>query len=66
MRLFDICTRKVYIKDGESKEKWYRAGLLKETDKGTMYIRLYNQPDTDFYLFEKADVGNGEEKIIKY
>ena len=64
MRLFDICTRKFYEKDGEHKVKWYRAGLMKETDQGTRFIRFFNQPDTDFLVFEKVD--NPEEKVIKY
>ena len=61
MKLFDICTRKFYEKEGEKKMKWYRAGVMKETDKGSRFIRLFNQPETDFFIFEKVDVGNDEE-----
>ncbi len=57
MKLYDVCTRKVFEKDGEKKFKWYRAGIMKETDTGRKYLRLFHQPMTDFYLFEK------EEKI---
>ena len=64
MKLFDICTRKFYEKDGEAKVKWYRAGILKETDQGTRFIRMFNQPDTDFLLFEKVESPEG--KVIKY
>ena len=66
MRLFDICTRKFYEKDGEAKVKWYRAGIMKETDKGTRFIRLFSQPETDFLVFEKQESDNGENKVIKY
>jgi hypothetical protein len=55
MRLFDICTRKFYEKDGEKKVRWFRAGFMKETDKGSMYIRLFQQPETDFLVFENKE-----------
>jgi len=66
MRLFDICTRKFYEKDGEAKVKWYRAGIMKETDQGTRFIRLFQQPETDFLVFEKKEPEGGENKVIKY
>ena len=66
MRLFDICTRKFYEKEGEKKVKWYRAGILKETDQGTRFLRLFHQPETDFLLFEREEQNPGEDKTIKY
>lgn len=53
MRLFDICTMKIYEEDGEKKVKWYKAGTLKEADSGKRYIRLFHQPAIDFFVFEK-------------
>jgi hypothetical protein len=61
MKLFDICTRKFYEKEGEKKMKWYRAGMMKETDKGTRFLRLFNQPETDFFIFEKEEPQQKEE-----
>jgi hypothetical protein len=55
MKLYDVCTRKFYEKDGEKKVKWYRAGMMKTTDKGSTYVRLFNQPQTDFFVFEKEE-----------
>ena len=52
MRLFHICTKRVYEKDGERKVKWYKAGILKISDNGRQYIRLFHQPMIDFYVFE--------------
>jgi hypothetical protein len=67
MRLFDICTRKFYEKDGEKKVKWYRAGVMKETDKGTMFIRLFHLPEIDFFVYERIEPDQKEEnRIIKY
>jgi len=60
MKLFDVCTRKFYEKDGEKKVKWYRAGIMKETDKGSRYLRLFSNPETDFFIFEKTE--NPENK----
>jgi len=62
MKLFDICTRKFYEKEGEKKMKWYRAGMMKETDKGTKFIRLFNQPETDFFIFEREEPKQTEEE----
>ena len=62
MKLFDICTRKFYEKDGEKKIKWYRAGILKETDKGSRFLRLFSQPETDFFIFEKEETVPRDEE----
>lgn len=56
MQLFDVCTRKFYDKDGEKKVKWYRAGIMKTTEKGSTYLRLFHQPQTDFFIFEKQEL----------
>jgi hypothetical protein len=52
-KIFEVCTRKFYEKDGEKKVKWYKAGYIKETDNGKKYLRLYQQPQTDFFIFER-------------
>ena len=65
MKFFDICTRKFYEKDGETKMKWYRAGVMKETNQGTKFIRLFNQPETDFFVFEKVEENQTEEEKEK-
>lgn len=55
MQLLNICTRKEYEKDGEKKIKWYKVGILKIADSGMKYIRLWQQPDTEFYVFENKE-----------
>ncbi len=57
MRLFHICTKKVYEENGEKKIKWYKAGILKETDSGRQYLQLFLMPMVDFYLFEGPPEG---------
>jgi hypothetical protein len=56
MQIYDVCTRRLYEKDGEKKMKWYRAGILKETDAGKRYIRLFHQPHTEFFVFNKEPI----------
>ena len=61
MQLLNICTRKEYEKDGVKKVKWYKVGTLKIADSGMKYLRLWQQPDTEFYVFENNDAkDNGD------
>ncbi len=64
MKLFNICTRKDFDKDGIRKSVWYKVGLLKEADSGRMYIKMYHQPQTEFFVFENDEnvaLGNGQD-----
>jgi hypothetical protein len=64
MKLFNICTRKDFDKEGIRKSVWYKVGLLKEADSGRMYIKMYHQPSTEFFVFEKDEnvaLGDGQE-----
>ena len=54
MQIFDVYTRKVYEKEGEQKATSYKAGALKVTDRGSMYLRLFHIPDVDFYIKERT------------
>ena len=63
MRLFHICTKKEYEKDGEVKVKWYKAGILKIADSGRQYIRFFHLPEIDFFVFESnPPEANSENK----
>ena len=53
MQLFDVYTKKVYEKDGEKRVISYKAGAMKITDKGNMYLRLFHMPTTDFFIQER-------------
>jgi len=55
MKLFNICTRKDFEKEGMHKSVWYKVGLLKEADSGKRYIKLFHQPQTEFFVFDKDD-----------
>ena len=53
MQLFDVFTKKEYEKEGEKKIISYKAGAMKVTDRGNIYLRLFHMPETDFYIQER-------------
>lgn len=55
MKIFNICTQRVYEVNGEKKVSWYRVGFLKITENGNQYIRLFHQPETTFFVFERDE-----------
>lgn len=55
MKMLNICTKKDYEKDGEHKTKWYKVGVLKEADSGKKYIKLFHQPNTEFFVFDNEE-----------
>ena len=55
MQLLNICTKKDYKKDGEKKTKWYKVGVLKIADNGKKFIKLFQQPYTEFFVFDNED-----------
>lgn len=61
MRLFHICTKREFEKDGEKKAKWYKVGTLKVADSGVQYIRFFHLPMVDFFVFENKPA---EEKTL--
>jgi len=52
MKYFNICTRKQYEKNGETKTVWLNCGTLRQNDGGKMFIEMNNQPDITFFVFE--------------
>jgi hypothetical protein len=56
MQYQGIFTKREYItKDNITKSAWYKVGYLKTTEQGGQFIRLFNQPDTSFYVFKTDD-----------
>ena len=58
MKLFHICTKKEYEKDGEKKINWYRVGFLKVAESGRKYLTLFHQPNTEFFVFDREEGKN--------
>ncbi len=38
---------------GVEQKKWYKAGYVKESTNGGQYLRLFHQPQTSYYIFDK-------------
>jgi len=53
MQLFDVFTKKVYEKEGAKRVISYKAGAMKITDRGNIYLRLFHMPTTDFFIQER-------------
>ena len=64
MQLFNICTKKEYEKDGEKKVLWYKVGVLKIADSGKKYIKLFHQPYTEFFVFDKDEKQQGITEAV--
>jgi hypothetical protein len=64
MQLYNICTKKDYEKNGENKSKWYKVGIMKITDNGKKYIKLFHQPNTEFYVFDREEFQQSSIKEV--
>ena len=62
MKLWNICTKKTYEKNGEEKAIWLRVGTLKETDQDKKFIELNMFPKESFYVFENKPKANMTSK----
>ena len=49
--VYNLCVAEKYEKDGESKLKWNRIGVMFES-KGKQYMKLYHMPGTLISVFE--------------
>lgn len=61
MQLLDICAKREFTKNGETKVKWYKVGTLKIADSEKKYIRLFQQPQTEFFVFDQKENPNEPE-----
>lgn len=53
MKLYNICSKRTYQKDGQDKTVWLNVGTFKETDEGKKFIELNILPTTPLYVFER-------------
>lgn len=53
MKIYDICVKKTYTKDGIEKATWPKVGILKEIDDNKKFVELNMFPNTSFYVFEQ-------------
>jgi hypothetical protein len=53
MRFFNVLTKKVIPTKGEPTTLWHKVGLIKVTNGGYWYLQLFQQPDTEFFVYEQ-------------
>ena len=53
MKFFNVCTKKSFEKNGETKTVWPICGTLLVLDDGKKFLELNIFPNTPFYIFEK-------------
>lgn len=65
MRFFRILSRRTYTHEGKEHTRWHRIGEIKETDGGGRYLRLYQSPETEFYVVEENHENSEETDAIE-
>jgi hypothetical protein len=53
MKILGVYTSRVYEKEGEKKRQFYKAGIMKVAPDGRMFVKLFHQPYTEFYVLEQ-------------
>ncbi len=61
----DICTKKVYQKEGVEKVTWLKCGTLRVNDAGKEFIELNQSPDITLFVFPKKEKENNPEQITE-
>jgi hypothetical protein len=53
MKYHGVFTRHSFTDASGTKQfKWYKAGYLKANENGGQFMRLFHQPQTEFYILE--------------
>lgn len=60
MTYLKVCTKKLVLIDGKERTLWFRVGTMRITEKGTRFLTLFHQPETDFHVF---DMDEQEEEL---
>ena len=75
IKRYNICSKKSYEKNGETKNFWLRCGTLSITEDKKKFIELNMFPNTPFYAFPveekkkeepKSDGNTNYEKIERW
>ncbi len=65
MEYFNVCSQITYTdKSGKELKRYYRAGTLKVTPSGAMYLRLFTQPSVEFHCFKQEQIESPELPVI--
>ena len=52
MQFLNICTKKTYEQNGETKTVWLNCGTLRINNNGKRFIEMNHLPNTTFFVFE--------------
>lgn len=52
MKHLQVCAKKQVKVDGIEKTLWFKVGVMRVTDKGTRFLTMFHQPDTEFHVFD--------------
>ena len=55
MRFLNVFTKKEFTNDGQTTTLWHKVGIIKQTKNGGTFLQLFQQPETDFYVFEDKE-----------
>ncbi|MCF8459611.1 MAG: hypothetical protein K9G46_02720 [Flavobacteriales bacterium] len=55
MKYLQVCTKKKVKVDGEEKTLWFKVGAMRVTDKGTRFLTMFHQPDTEYHVFDMEE-----------
>lgn len=66
MQVFNVLSKQEFIHDGQTKKLWHKIGIIKMTQKGGMYLQLFQFPNMDFYVVEPKDkpIHNSAESTL--
>lgn len=63
MKYYDLCTKKTYEKNGETKTIWLKCGTMRETDDGKRFLEINHLPNTPFYLFDQKSKDQSKDQF---
>ena len=55
MKYLNVFTKREFEQNGERKVQFYKVGYIKETEKGGKFLRLFHEPDREFFIFAEDD-----------
>lgn len=62
MKFYSVLTKRQYEDErGQGQVQWFKAGFVKENQKGGRFLQMYHQPNTTYFLVpqdEPTDVIN--------
>lgn len=51
MQYQGIFTKRTFSNSEGEKSTWYKVGYIKTTTQGGQFMRLFHQPDVDYFIF---------------